>query len=109
MRSVYQINLLQPMTTDFHVRAPRLFSMGALYMTRQAMNTLVPEDIALAITRHHRGDWGDLSDSDRAENESALREGRRLFSAYHDRNRVKFWIITEADRSYTTVLLPDDY
>lgn len=97
------------MTTNFHVSAPCLFSLGALYMTAQAQKTLVPEDIALAVTRHHHGDWGDLCDSDRAENESALREGRRLFSAYHDRNGVKFWIITEADRSATTVLLPDDY
>lgn len=92
------------MTTDSH-----RFSLGALYMTRHAMDTLVPEDIALAVTRHHRGDWGDLCASDREENERAVREGQRVFSAYHDRNRVKFWIITEADRSYTTVLLPSDY
>ena len=49
------------------------------------------------------------SAADKAENELSLQEGFRLLSSYRDRNQIKFWIITEADRSTTTVLLPDDY
>jgi hypothetical protein len=66
-------------------------------------------DIARALIRHGKGDWGDVSGADREENELSLKDGYRLLSVYHDRKGVKFWIITEADRSATTVLLPDDY
>ena len=62
-----------------------------------------------ALRRHARGDWGDLDDEDRKANDRALQEGSRLFSAYKTKAGVKFWIITEADRSATTVLLPDEY
>ena len=71
--------------------------------------TLSLEEIGTALVRHARGDWGDVSTEDRDANESALWDGNRLFSVYHDRNGVKFWIITEADRNTTTVLLPSDY
>ncbi len=85
------------------------FSLGALYATTAAERTLVPEDMTFALARHRRGDWGDVCTDDRTANEQALASGGRLFSVYHDRNGTKFWIITEADRSSTTVLLPDDY
>ena len=62
-----------------------------------------------ALDRHAQGDWGNLDREDWAENELALREGFRLFSVYLSRNDVKFWIITEADRSITTILLPEEY
>lgn len=55
------------------------------------------------------GDWGDLCEEDRQANEDALNRDLRLLSAYSDRNGAKFWIITEADRSLTTILLPEDY
>jgi hypothetical protein len=61
------------------------------------------------ITRNAQGDWGDLGEADRRANEIALTEGLRLLFAYDDRRKARFWIITEADRSATTVLLPDDY
>ena len=61
-----------------------------------------------ALTRHAAGDWGNLCDEDRRENELALQEGHRLLSAYQADDGTKFWIITEADRSVTTVLLPLD-
>jgi hypothetical protein len=61
------------------------------------------------MARHVSGDWGELDDEDKQSNEEALKDGSRLLSAYLDRNNVKFWIITEADRSATTVLLPEDY
>lgn len=55
------------------------------------------------------GDWGDLCEEDRQANEDALNRDLRLLSSYSDRNGTKFWIITEADRSLTTILLPEDY
>ena len=85
------------------------FELGATVITPNALNALHPHDVPLAIARHVSGDWGELDDEDKAANEGALKHGHRLLSAYHDRNNVKFWIITEADRSVTTVLLPDDY
>jgi hypothetical protein len=87
----------------------RRIPLGQVVMTRNAMDTLRADDIATALTHHARGDWGDVCPDDRAENERALAHGNRLFSVYHDAHGVKFWIITEADRSITTVLLPDDY
>jgi len=55
------------------------------------------------------GLWGDLSDNDRVANDMAVEHGGRILSAYGSTNGIRFWIITEADRSATTVLLPDDY
>lgn len=77
--------------------------------TRGAISELAPEDIARALTRHWLGDWGDLDAEDKARNDLGLIEGSRLFSAYHSARGVKFWIITEWDRSATTVLLPEEY
>jgi hypothetical protein len=85
------------------------FLLGNLYTTAAAERELVPEAIPAAVYRHHIGDWGDVCPEDHEANEMALATGGRLFSVYHDRTGVKFWIITEADRSATTVLLPDDY
>ena len=61
------------------------------------------------LKRHARGDWGNLTPEDRKQNELALKDGSRLFSAYETRDLPKIWIITEADRSATTVLFPDEY
>ena len=85
------------------------FWPGNLYFTAAAERELVREDIIIALDRHGNGDWGDLCAEDKEANENALLYGGRLFSSYHDRDGVKFWIITESDRSATTVLLPDDY
>ena len=85
------------------------FRLGKIVSTPNALDRLTQEDILLAIGRHQAGDWGDVSEEDRAANELALIEGRRLWSVYHAGNGVKFWLITEADRSYTTVLVPEDY
>jgi hypothetical protein len=84
------------------------FPLGQLVITRKAAGRLSPEEIADGIARHARGDWGDLSPQDAAENDLSLREGFRLLSAYGRGDR-RFWIITEADRSATTILLPADY
>lgn len=85
------------------------FPLGRCFITRNALEQLKNEDVLLAIRRHHAGDWGDVDEADREENELSLVQGLRLFSVYHTANGTKFWIITEADRSVTTVLLPEDY
>ena len=84
------------------------FPLGQLVITRNAAGRLTPEEIVDGIARHARGDWGDIGAEDAAENERSVREGLRLLSAYGRGDR-RFWIITEADRSTTTVLMPDDY
>ena len=61
------------------------------------------------IWRHMKGDWGDLCDEDKAENELSVEKELRILSAYHLKDGTKIWIITEADQSATTVLLPDEY
>jgi hypothetical protein len=61
------------------------------------------------LSRHLRGDWGDLCQEDEVENELSLRQGLRLMSSYPITDTEKLWIITEADRSATTLLLPEEY
>jgi hypothetical protein len=60
------------------------------------------------VRRHQCGDWGDLGADDKEANERSLKDGSRLLSAYQT-PKGKIWIITEADRSITTLLLPDEY
>ena len=85
------------------------FPLGRLVATPGALAILSHPDITTALARHLQGDWGDVDGDDRAANDNALIEGSRLLSAYHAANGTKFWIITEWDRSATTVLLPEDY
>ena len=85
------------------------FGLGQTVITPSALNQLNAEDVHSSIRRHANGDWGDVDEHDLQENELSLREGFRLLSSYTDRHGTKFWIITEADRSVTTVLLPEDY
>ena len=85
------------------------FELGQTVITPQARDTLHPEDVLGAICRHALGDWGDVCEDDRQENDFSLPRYLRLLSVYHDRKGTKFWVITEADRSTTTVLLPHEY
>ena len=85
------------------------FRLGRIVATPAALASLTQEDILRAIQRHMAGDWGDVDEHDRKENEFSLTERLRLFSVYHAESGVKFWMITEADRRATTVLLPQDY
>jgi hypothetical protein len=88
---------------------PRPFPLGRLVITTNAARTLTPREFNEGLRRHTAGDWGDLPAEDAAQNDAALREGGgRLFSAYGEGDR-KFWVITEADRSATTILLAGDY
>ena len=85
------------------------FQLGRTLITPGAQEGLHPEDVLKAIRRHVSGDWGDCGKEDWSENDYSLDKALRLFSVYHDRSGVKFWVITEADRSATTVLLPSEY
>lgn len=85
------------------------FSLGPLYVTPGAAAVLDPQSVLDAIRRHAAGDWGDLCEHDRRLNDTCLRYGGRLLSAYADARGTKFWLITEEDRSATTVLLPEEY
>jgi hypothetical protein len=85
------------------------FWTGQFFATERASHEIGFEQILMALKRHKSGDWGDLCPEDWEANEKALQEGGRLFSVYYDQNGTKFWVITEADRSITTVLMPDDY
>ncbi len=83
--------------------------LGQTVATPAALRALTQADIVAALRRHAAGDWGDVDADDRAANDDALRTGERLLSAYRTANGTAFWVITEADRTVTTVLLPDDY
>jgi hypothetical protein len=85
------------------------FNTGQLVITPAALETLTTDDILTALGRHIQADWGDVTPANRDENNFSLREGFRILSVYHSANGEKFWIITEADRTATTLLLPSDY
>lgn len=85
------------------------FPVGELCITTPAGQILKPEAVAAGIARHSQGDWGNVSEGHRGLNEEALQNGDRLLSVYGGGAGTAFWIITEADRSVTTVLPPDDY
>ena len=85
------------------------FRLGRIVATAHAVEVIPNEDVLAAICRHQAGDWGQLCEEDRLENERSLKEGFRLLSAYQSARGVRFYVITEADRSSTTVLLPEDY
>ena len=85
------------------------FRLGRIVATPNALAHLTQDDILAGIQRHQSGDWGDVDEHDRQANDQALVEGSRLLSVYHGAAGTKFWIISESDRSVTTVLLPEDY
>jgi hypothetical protein len=86
-----------------------LFSLGRILIKARAHDILERADVAEAMGRHAHGDWGELKPDGTRHNDLALREGGRLVSVYRDRRETKFCIITEADRSATTVLLPEEF
>lgn len=85
------------------------FPLGQLLATPAVLSEVNRSDILEALGRHMVGDWGDLDPEDIQLNEWSLENGERLLSAYRNPDGVKFWIITERDRSSTTILLPSDY
>ena len=105
------------MNTSFVINTA--FNTGQIVVTRGVYD-LVCENpdfaqfIQKSLNRHVKGDWGDVDEEDKRSNDQALKQGTRLLSAYNDdrfpQNGVAtIWIITEADRSATTILFPDEY
>ena len=84
------------------------FPLGRVLMTPAAMS-LAAGDVQAALVRHRAGDWGNLSPADARANDRALEQGGAISSAYRAADGTEFWVITEADRSVTTVLLPEDH
>ena len=91
--------------------ATTLFPLGQVVATKGALAALKNADQSATdfLARHARGDWGETGEEDTNENELSLREGHRLMSVYTLKGGQKLWIITEADRSVTTLLLPLEY
>lgn len=93
------------MTPSGSVKVP----LGQIVATPAALGAVSHPDIVAALRRHAVGDWGEVDPDDRAANDDALKSGERLLSVYRSATGTTFWVLTEADRSATTVLLPDDY
>jgi hypothetical protein len=87
------------------------FRLGKLVSTPGALAALTEacQSPMEFIARHLKGDWGDCDDHDRQANDDALRNGERLFSVYRTAKGTKLWVITEADRASTCILLPEEY
>jgi hypothetical protein len=87
------------------------FALGQVVGTPGAIEALEASNQTASafLDRHIQGDWGDLDEEDRKLNDEAIQEGSRIFSAYHTAKGVKVWVITEADRSSTCLLLPEEY
>lgn len=89
-----------------------LFSLGQIVATPGALSALGDEGITAdaLLNRHVTGDWGEMTQEDKDENDLSLKEGFRVMSAYDlPRTGQRIWVITESDRSATTLLLPDEY
>jgi hypothetical protein len=84
------------------------FPLGQIVATQGALDALPVSAIHQALDRHSFGDWGEVSEEDRMANDLAISDGSRLISVYRCQD-LPFWVITEADRSATTVLLPGEY
>lgn len=91
------------------ITAKMVVRLGQIVATSRALEHIPNVQIVASLARHQAGDWGDVGEGDWQANDRALESGARLFSVYHSARGVKFWIITEADRSVTTILLPVDY
>ena len=87
------------------------FQLGNIYLTVGARETLKESNQTATefLAKHQSGDWGEVCESDAKENEFSLKEGYRILSSYRTGLGTRIWIITEADRSSTTVLLPSEY
>ena len=86
-----------------------VLDFGVVCVTQGATDRLNKDDVRNALSRHICGDWGIVEMDDWYQNDNSLRNGFRILSAYVDRNSQKFWIVTEGDRSTTTIMLPEEY
>jgi hypothetical protein len=92
-------------------RQTPLFPLGQVVATPGALAALAEANQSpwALLQRHGRGDWGDIPVEDQQENDFSVPQALRILSAYTLSTGVKLWLLTEADRSYTTVLLPAEY
>lgn len=90
-------------------KIPVTFPFGQLVITSGALRAIPVREIRTALARHLRGDWGVVGEVDWKENDFSVKEGFRILSAYQTEAGTKFWIITEADRSSTCILPPEEY
>lgn len=99
-----------PPQIEILIIAPR-FQLGQIVATPGALQALerAGESEATFLARHASADWGELDEEDKASNDYDMEHGGRLLSAYRLNDGSKLWIITEYDRSYTTLLLPQEY
>nr|WP_243899462.1 hypothetical protein [Burkholderia pseudomallei] len=93
------------------VHAGQRFKLGRIFATPAALEAIADAHVSIIdlLIRHMRGDWGDLSESDRQQNELSIDAGLRLLSSYVLPDGQTVWVITAWDRSSTTFLLPGDY
>ena len=106
------LNPEQPITGKDPETLPKpRFSLGQVVATPGALEVLqhAERDPVEFLARHIVGNWGDLDDEDKQANDQAVQEGSRILSAYRTNKNIKIWLITEWDRSVTTLLLPSEY
>ena len=86
-----------------------MFALGQLVSTPSIPETFTPEETAKCLARHQSGDWGDTCSADKRLNDLAVKDGGRLISSYKFEDGRKLWVITEHDRSVTTLTKPEEY
>ena len=106
VRHGHRVLIWQSATMAYHLMKPR-FPLGSIVATPAVLELGV--DLHSCLHRHHCGDWGELDSEDKETNESALKDGERLLSCYQVGGGRRIYIITERDRSATTLLLPEEY
>lgn len=90
------------------------FDLGKVVVTHGIANFVqaglfTNSELVTRLNRHASGDWGDLCEEDKQANDDAVKNGGRILSEYEVGNKIKIWIIIEWDRSYTTILFPEEY
>lgn len=89
------------------VKTPK-FPLGRISVTKRARERLTSKELTRAVSRHASGNWGEVDVLQSIANDKGIATGECLISQYSGNSRVHFWVITEADRSATTILLPED-
>ncbi len=106
-----QVEVSAKQSSIMEKETSRRIALGRVYMTPGAARAMADagDTVWTFLWRHQLGNWGDVNAEDKQANNNALANDGRLLSAYHTRTGVKLWVITEWDRSATTVALPEEY
>ncbi len=111
------MNALNTTATDLQLKektyvcTAQQFELGSVYITqgiRTMLKNSIGVDLSIYLLRHKNGDWGNVDIEDKIANDESTRIGERVLSSYHVSGE-KIWVITERDRSCTTILLPSEY